>query len=231
MPKSVIKINNILLAIIIVVVSVLFVVIPAQAKIFELSLHFDLAKNEISVDKDAKEKVITTDKFYSEKQITSKDYYFKKVNFNGYTSYPFYFIPQNGKFILSVPYFQENYKINIYYQDTLKLSVDVSQFATCNANSICETSRGENAQSCIADCFNQEVAKIKNKSYNNTDNIDNQNLEPSDPLTGSNDNNSTAQSTTPVKTPFWGLTVGLIMIIGGIGYGIYRLIKSRQNKE
>lgn len=226
MPKSVIKISNTLLAIIIV--SVLFVAIPAQAKIFELNLYFDLAKNEISLDQDTKEKVITTDKFYSEKQTTSKDYYFKKVNFDSYTSYPFYFTPQNGKFILSVPYFQENSKINIYHQNTLKLSIDVSQFATCNDNNVCETPKGENAQNCIADCFSQEVAKNKNKGYNNS----NQNLEPSDPLTGSN-NNLTNQSstTTPVKTPFLGLTVGLIMIVGGAGYGIYRLIKSQRNEE
>lgn len=195
-----------------------------EAKIFVLSLYFDPVKNEIVQDREATEVVAVSDESYElEENIETKEYYFKTNNFQNIDSDPFYFTPKSGKFALNVPYFEGTSEISIYNKDTLKLSLDVADFAACNINNACESSLGENTQNCIADCFAGEVEKVKNKSH-----ID---LEPGTPLTGGNSNTNTPTSTTPTKTPILGLIVGLIMITGGIGYGVYRFIQRYRRDE
>jgi len=207
----------------------------ADAKVFKLYLYFDAEKNQIVQDRDRENKVEITDDAYAVEEPESSDYSYKRFNFGNNDYSPVYFNPQPGKFTLEVPYFQENSRVGIYHKGNSMLSIDVSQFATCNVNSACEADRGENATTCVADCFKAEIIKNNPNISTNTNgssgtNVNrNTNTSPSDPLTGGNAN--TNSSTTPVKPPFFGLIVGLGMMMGGIGYGIYRLIKGRKQSE
>lgn len=207
----------------------------AQARVFKLHLYFDTEKNQIVQDGDVENKVELSGDAYAVEEPESSDYSYKRFNFGNNEYSPVYFTPQPGKFTLEVPYFQENSRIAIYHKEDSMLSVDVSQFATCNVNGACEAGLGENATSCVADCFKAEMTKknpdisTNTNGSSNTNPNRNANGSPSDPLTGGNANTNSA--TTPVKSPFFGLIVGLGMIVGGIGYGIYRLIKGRQGKE
>lgn len=207
----------------------------AQARVFKLYLYFDTEKNQIVQNKDIENNVELSENAYAVQEPESSDYSYKRFNFGNNEYSSVYFTPQPGKFTLEVPYFQENSRIAIYHKENSILSVDVSQFATCNVNSVCEADQGENATSCVADCFKAEMTKNNSDIPTNANGSSgansnrNTNGSPSNPLTGGNANTNSA--TTPVKSPFLGLIVGLGMIFGGIGYGIYRLIKRRQDKE
>lgn len=205
-----------------------------KAKTFELNLYFDKETKQISFDKDSIDKIEISPDLLTMKDIRENEpkgeYYFKMLSFDAKELAKANFAPSNGKFKLNLPYYNTIYKIELYNKNSLLLSIDTASFASCNLNNVCETSKGENVQNCIADCFALEVDKIKNNNYNNTNISNNKNLEPSAPLIGLNNNNSTNQPSTAVKTPFFGLIVGLAMIAGGIGYGVYRLIKRRQDE-
>lgn len=206
-----------------------------KAKTFELNLYFDKETKQISFDRDSVDKIEVSPDLLTMKDIRENEpkseYYFKMLSFDAKELAKANFVPSEGRLKLSLPYYNTIYKIELYNNSSLLLSADTAFFATCNLNNLCESSKGENVQNCIADCFSQEVAKIKNKSYNNTGTGNGQNLEPSDPLTGAKKDEAASQNTTETKTPFFGLIVGSFMILGGIGYGVYRLIKSRRNEE
>lgn len=199
----------------------------SRAEILKLHLYFDSSKNEIVEDREAAEKIEFINEPYEdlpETQDELSDYYFKIIDAQNGSSDPIYFTPASGQFTLDVPYIQEIAKVEIYYNDTRQLSIDTSSLATCNANKACESDRGENAQNCISDCFSLEVERIKGSSNTNED------LEDGEPLRNSN-KNTNSQSTTPTRIPYFGLIVGVGMIVGGIGYGVYRLVKRYRDKE
>lgn len=205
-----------------------------HAKLFVLRLYFDSEKNEILKDRDAAAKIEIIDELYEkEKKETteeSKDYYLQTSNFLGVKSDPVYFSPSPGNFILRAPYFEGTSKIDFYHQNNLKLAIDVADFATCNLNNKCESQNNENAENCIADCFPVELEKVKNQnsaSKNNIKDNSNTNIERSEPLRGDKSGQQKGTDVKP-KIPYFGLIVGIAMIIVAIGYGIYRLIKKQQ---
>ena len=62
-------------------------------------------------------------------------------------------------FTLDVPYFSFAKSIEIYRSDSSlpMLSYDLSQFMTCNKNTICEYEKGENFDTCLPDCIGATV--------------------------------------------------------------------------
>lgn len=203
----------------------------AEAEVLNLFLYFDLSKNEVALDREYDAKVRKeSDVFEYSGNETTKEYYFKTVNFKNNDSHPFYFAPKSGKFTLEIPYFQDILEVDIYYKDILKLTVDVSEFATCNDNDICEADLGENAKTCVIDCFKIEVQKIleSNKNNNTPVIVNNNGEESSDPLTGINNNSVSTGETDQARTPYFGLIVGSLLLLGGIGYGVWRLVRGRR---
>lgn len=203
----------------------------AEAKVFNLHLYFDSSKNEIYQDRESAENIKLLEGVYTfDENDISGDYYFKTVNHGDEASGPTYFIPQEKNFVLEAPYFQEMANILIYNGDKLLLDIDVSKFATCNNNKICEAGLGENAGTCVSDCFKDEMNKILEESKNNNTPVivNNNGEESSDPLTGINNNSASTGETDQARTPYFGLIVGSLLLLGGVGYGVWKLIKSRR---
>lgn len=62
-----------------------------------------------------------------------------------------------GSFEVVIPYYEHIVNINILKNTSIIDSVDVSQYSTCNSNNICEYEKGENTNSCIADCIGDNI--------------------------------------------------------------------------
>jgi len=62
-----------------------------------------------------------------------------------------------GSFEVVIPYYEHIVKINILKNTSIIDSVDVSQYSTCNSNNICEYEKGEDYNTCIADCIGDDI--------------------------------------------------------------------------
>jgi hypothetical protein len=64
---------------------------------------------------------------------------------------------RSGAFEILVPYYEHIIKVNILKNGNIVDSIDVSQYSTCNSNSVCEYEKGEDANTCIHDCLGDTV--------------------------------------------------------------------------
>jgi hypothetical protein len=118
------------------------------------------------------------------------------------------FNTSNGAFQLTIPYFGIGNLLKIYETSTKKelLTADLSAFATCNSNGICEYEKGETIQTCLGDCdiekplFSpQTLQKIKENNGIVEDNATGVILLKDSSLTTSSSQTTTAS---PQKTPY-----------------------------
>lgn len=196
------------------------------AKAFVLDLYFDKNSNQIFLDKDGANQVRISDNFFDPAvEPKSQDYYANLLSSNGSILLTLNFTPIIGKFALEIPYYETVYKIELYNKENSLLLIDTSGFASCNLDNACQSALGENESSCVHDCS----VKTDLSKFSQPTPPKQPTGELSKPLTNV-DNSQSSETTTPVKTPFLGLIIGLVMIIGGAGYGVYRLIKGRKEE-
>jgi len=144
---------------------ILTIVIPAlaNAKSYQISLFYDKSSNEIRLDRFIAEPVQLVDTedsiSFDERANLPIDNNFQ-VSLEAYQ----YAFPQTlvypyteGAFLINVDYFPHVKSINIKSQNGKVLNIDVSGTSTCNQNFVCEYEKGEDTNTCIADCIGDNV--------------------------------------------------------------------------
>lgn len=121
------------------------------------TLYFDKMKNPVDLDNN--QSIGLKEFFDNQETIKSADYILKIQPSNGQEMDVMKFNKKLGPFDLIIPYFVSGKTINIYdFKTGAKIaSTDISSFAVCNGNKICEYEKGENADNCISDCANGHV--------------------------------------------------------------------------
>ena len=85
----------------------------------------------------------------------SSGYHADVVSFSGEVLYSVIFQFEDSSLLLVITYFTNGELIKIYdSNNNLVLTVDVSQYAQCNENGICDP--GEDAGNCAVDCYVEE---------------------------------------------------------------------------
>jgi hypothetical protein len=136
--------------------------------------------------------------------------------------------PENsGPFLLDVPYISVVNRIVIKKEDIEIIEIDTSSSVKCNRNGICEASLGESLINCVPDCdgdnvvYDQEGERLT--AQNPLVRDDSQRLLYQTPVPES----TTGEEDVPDSNDLfsWRLVLGGVFVIGGISFGIYRLVK------
>ncbi len=135
----------------------------AKADVFVLNFKYDFNKNVLSFDEQEKvildkENDIPILEFMTGKRQAGS-YVLRVFDVKDYELFDAELQPKNGSFQLSIPYASTAKYLKIYTKiDNQEiLSVDLSQFITCNSNGICEFEKRENINTCISDCASGNV--------------------------------------------------------------------------
>jgi LPXTG-motif cell wall-anchored protein len=148
-----------------IIILLIIVFIPKQldAKSYQISLFYDKNSNEIRLDRFVSEPVQLVDTEdnipFSVREDLPIDNNFKVIleayqyTFPQTLVYPY----KEGAFFINVDYFPHVKEIKIKSNTSNTLSIDVSDKSTCNQNNICEYEKGEDANTCIADCIGDNV--------------------------------------------------------------------------
>jgi hypothetical protein len=208
----------------------------SNAKSYQISLFYDKAIDEIRLDKFVSEPVQLqdTDDTLSiyERAALAVDNNFQ-VNLEAYQ----YTFPQTlvypykeGAFVINVDYFPHVKAINIKSQNGKVLNIDVSQTSKCNQNNICEYEKGEDNNTCIADClgpditFSEETQKTLQKENGVIrDEAGTVLLSTNTPTPNTDTNSESEQSKTLGNIAI--LIGGIVFLAGGLGLFIWKLRK------
>ena len=142
-------------------------------------------------------------------------------------------VPQaNRAMSVEIPYMSMADTIQVYSQDIVTATIDVSNQRTCFPNNVCEFERGENEQTCPSDCLFPEVVQYSSETQQT---LASQNgvirdqegtvlielREESDTPTGP------TSEVTPPRSNIFPLIGGVILILGAIGYLVYSKVRKR----
>lgn len=138
---------------------------------------------------------------------------------------------QEGAFSELVPYYGHIQTIQLLRDGEVIDEVDVSDYTQCNSNGVCEIERGENEDSCIVDCVRGQVEYSEETQQRISEGggvIRNEAGSVLIDTTGGNvtgTNQVDEAPTTSNDILSWRLVLGGVFVIGGMSFGIYRLIK------
>lgn len=146
-----------------ILILTIFIPSLANAQSYQISLFYDKNSNEIRLDRFVSEPVQLVDTEdsipFSVREDLPIDNNFQ-VSLEAYQ----YTFPQTlvypykeGAFVINVDYFPHVKEIKIKNNTSNTLSIDVSGTSTCNQNFVCEYEKGEDANTCIADCIGDSV--------------------------------------------------------------------------
>lgn len=102
---------------------------------------------------------------FSKKSISGQ-YRIEFIDVTESSAVSYEFPGKEGAFSFEFPHFGivKGYKVYSTKDNTLLLEGSLAEFVKCNANSICEYERGENLNTCLADCisgsFSDETKKL-----------------------------------------------------------------------
>lgn len=133
----------------------------AKAEVFSIHLYYNAATNTLSFDKLKSEPVsYDKDTFLSILEFNATQgpgsYVLQLYDIDGNDALLTEFDAKEGAFDINIPYFSIGASLKIFEKSSGKeiLSANLSEFITCNGNSICEFEKGETALNCIGDCAN-----------------------------------------------------------------------------
>lgn len=216
--------------------TLLFFPLISNAKSYQVSLFYDKATDEIRLDKFVSEPVQLQDiddtlSIYDRSALPVDNNF--QVNLEAYQ----YTFPQTlvypykeGAFVINVPYFPHVKAINIKNQNGKVLNIDVSTTSTCNQNNVCEYEKGEDNNTCIADClgsdvtFSEETQKTLQKENGVIrDESGTVLLSTDTPTPDTNTSSEPAESKTLGNIAI--LIGGILFLAGGLGVFIWKLRK------
>ena len=212
-----------------------------HADTFEIMLQYDQSKNFLSFDAreslPVKQDINKSISIYDyEDAVTKGPFEYVIFDVTGYEMDRKQFTPQQGYFSLELPYYSiaKTLKIKRVDSDEYILSQDLSDFVTCNANSICELENKETIESCIVDCakdnvtYSQETkAKLEAASGIIRDPQTGNILLSNIPVEVNQDaNTNTSTNTTTNTTPSTAVVIiATIVFLAVLGGGIYYVVK------
>jgi hypothetical protein len=139
---------------------------------------------------------------------------------------------QEGVFSELVPYYEHIQSIQLLRNGEIIDEVDVSQYTLCNSNGICEIENGENENTCLFDCVRSQVEfspetqqRLDQEGGVIRDSVGDVLIDTTN--TGGNSNTVIGEESPPSSNDIfsWRIVLGGIFVIGGMSYGIYRLVK------
>lgn len=149
----------------------LFLLAPSAYAVDTLTFHFQQSMDRLRFDPQFSQPVTAGNDpdfsivdFSGEK--TAGAYRLELIDVTDAVAVKKWFNGQEGAFSYVVPRFGivKGYKIYLSKDNTLILEGSLEQFARCNANGICEYEKGENLDTCLADCvsgsFSDETKKL-----------------------------------------------------------------------
>jgi len=238
----------------------LILILPnfVNAEGYKLYLYYDEQKDILSLDKSVNPNVEFNSKINDEDTYSGmisrgvegdKDwenesnkylFYIDFVGNKGTYKHNFGFNPKSGSFEILVPYLNWVQEISIksVANNTNVLSVDVTQYATCNQNLICEAELKEDFM-CNPDCTNSTGTKIvysenTEKKFDEGNGFikDESGIVTLTRFSEGDIKNNLSNVIEETKPPIWPLILGIILLIGGLGALVYWKIKKRnQIKE
>jgi len=216
--------------------TLLFLPLISNAKSYRVSLFYDKATDEIRLDKFVSESVQLQDiddtlSIYDRAALPVDNNF--QVNLEAYQ----YTFPQTlvypykeGAFVINIPYFPHVKAMSIKSQNGKVLTIDVSKDSTCNQNNVCEYEKGENNNTCIADCLgaditlSQETQKTLQKENGIIrDEAGTVLLSTNTPTPDTNTNLEPEKSKTSGNIAI--LIGGILFLAGGLGLFIWKLRK------
>lgn len=153
----------------------------ASADAYIIHLFYNTASKMLTFDKLVSDKVtldknisLSISEFTQSNAVSSGPYVLTFYDPTNNEIVSTQFDKQAGAFQLTVPYFSIASGLKIFDKVSKKeiLSADLSTFATCNGNGICEFEKGETLLTCLEDCgtnnpvFSQQTAQTL-KTTNN----------------------------------------------------------------
>ena len=208
-----------------------------NAKSYQISLFYDKSKDEIRLDRFVAEPVKLVDTedsiTFDDRTTLPMDNNFQ-VNLEAYQ----YTFPQTlvypyteGAFVINVDYFPHVKAINIKSKNGKVLNIDVSKDSTCNQNLVCEYEKGENANSCLADCvgdninFSEDTIKTLQQQNGVIRNEEGVVLLSNNETNIESDNTETAEANPSNSTNIILLISGIVFLVAGVGLFIWKLRK------
>ena len=132
--------------------------------VYTINLYYNTKTSALSFDKLAAKNVIhDTTKDISivdfAKNPPTGMYTLKLYQADGKEIISTEFNKKNGAFSVDLPFFSLATSLKIFQKSTSKelLSTDLSEYSTCNGNSICEYEKGESINTCLGDCGTSKV--------------------------------------------------------------------------
>lgn len=218
-----------------ILILTLFIPALANAKSYQISLFYDKTKDEIRLDKFVSEPVKLQDIDdsipFDERVDLPVDNNFQ-VNLEAYQ----YTFPQTliypyteGAFVINVDYFPHVKEIKIKSKNGKVLNIDVSKDSTCNQNNICEYEKGEDANTCLADCvgyninFSEETIKTL-QAQNGVIRNEAGTVLLSNTTTNTTNNNNNTENTSNSSNIIL-LIGGILFLVAGIGVFFWKSLK------
>lgn len=132
----------------------------------------------------------------------------------------------SGAFEVLIPYYEHIIKINILKNGNIVDSIDVSKYSTCNSNNICEYEKGEDTNTCIADCIGDSIQfsdetirtlQAQNGVIRDEEGVVLLSTNAPDPITPTDLETSSNGSNILL------LIGGILFLVGGVGVFIWKL--------
>lgn len=223
-----------------VFVTVIFADIPPAFAEDVVVFHFEKNGEKLSLDSQMPQPItLETDPDFSivdfSKNQSSGEYRIDLFDVSGAQAVSYEFSGIEGRFSYEMPHFGivNGYKIYAVKNRELLLQGSLANFVRCNANNICEFEKGENLNTCLADCvsgnFSPETQKLLKQSNNiikdpKSGEVLLQGIQ-SVPVTSGND-----------ATKVVGGSNAIVLILSGIilllvGIGVWVLVKLRKRNK
>lgn len=215
-----------------ILILTIFIPALANAQSYQIFLFYDKNSNEIRLDRFVSEpvKLVDTEDSipFSVREDLPIDNNFQVIleayqyTFPQTLVYPY----KEGAFVINVDYFPHVKEIKIKSNASNTLSIDVSGTSTCNQNFVCEYEKGEDTNTCIADCigdsiqFSEETIRTlqaQNGVIRNEEGVVLLSTNTPDPITPTQTEPSSNDSNILL------LIGGILFLVGGAGVFIWKL--------
>lgn len=210
------------------IISVLFTFKITVANSFTLYLYFD--GNKVRFDNKIQNPVeyIIEKGVNRYRQDISDDKYKIQIISNNIVTYSQSInIPDRpAPFQVSIPDINIADKIQVLSKSQITDELDVSQYKSCNSNNICEYEKGEDTNTCIADCIGDSVQfsdetirtlQAQNGVIRNEEGVVLLSNNVPDPITPTQTEPSSNDSNILL------LIGGILFLVGGVGVFIWKL--------
>lgn len=136
-----------------------------------LVFHFSKENGTLSLDSQLSQAVVLeNDPSFSvvafSRDAVHGEYRIEFSDVTGASGVQYEFSGQEGRFSYTFPHFGivNGYRVYSVKDNTLLFEGSLSSFVQCNANNVCEFEKGENLNTCLADCtsgnFSNETKKL-----------------------------------------------------------------------